>query len=1150
MKSFKSILEFNPAFFSSVNIDYDLNDEAKISEYIPTADNCRIIRSYLESVLSDVSSIGNSTLLFGPYGKGKSFLVLILLYLLSGNSKSDVYCKLVEKIKKTDSELSEIIMNLNERKIHLLPICINGDYTDIKQAFLLAINDALKRFGLKELIPESSYDVALRLISNWEGDEYLSNSYIPDICKEAKLDFSRLKNGLAKHDKNSYHDFCRLYEIVTKGMPFNPLIDESVDRILYQIASAVRTFGFNGLFVIFDEFSKFLESGVENIGSGLKILQDVFEVANESSADCQIHVCCIAHKRFSAYGKSYSSSLKDSFSTIEGRITEISFTKSEIENYQMIAYAIGKKKGFNEFFNVYEKEHSAFYSWFIHAGLIDESQREIVFRDCFPLNPLTAVTSILLSELVAQNERTLFSFISGNDSNSVKNLVYGGLKELVGVDRLFDFFSSSLSKSDDSRIKDIWVKAEGIISNSSDSNEILVVKALAISLIIDAPMVFPPTAEAVAHSVGLDPSCCLTALKALIDQRKLIKSQLTGYLGFSIQFNQQIYDAIDKYIAVNKNSIRIADILNEINPDSFYVPKKYNTDHHMVRFFRSRFIEAEVFIQLSSYDDLLNEAFCDGLILNIVPANKISSNQLLESYITASGEKDRVVLRIPRKELGNEASDSLRKLFASAAVGNGLKNDSAYSSLKLLHDDLEDELKVIVHNWLNEADYISSVQNESSISKIVQISLENVYPETIIINNEIINKDKQNAPAKKACIAIADCILQDEKPSGKFSETSLEMTTYLSVFRDSEKVSRIEDSLVPIITGNGKHSFSELVSFCTSRPFGVRRGIIPLLIAKAIRNFSGYFSLYFKGTEICLDGSAIYSAVYNSDDYEFIADPNSEEKQWYRESLVEISGASPSYSFEMDLYNSLDCLRSFIKGLPSSVINSVPSGNIADLSNEAISLKQIFLRLSASPRAVFFSQIPSLYGINLDSLEAYKRVIDSLKGTIAELHDADGRLGHKLAAAIKSEFNADSDSSIRSSVAFWFAENGIKEDGPEVRGLTGEVAKVGSLVLSTHAYDDNQLVILLSKLITRTAYSDWISDKSAQLIAAIDEFKKAVKPLIKRMPEQKVQISPIGQMMKSSLEASIDEFGESIPAEEKIQVLLKLVEEIRNDLPR
>ena len=106
-------------------------------------------------------------------------------------------------------------------------------------------------------------------------------------------------------------------------------------------------------------------------------------------------------------------------------------------------------------------------------------------------------------------------------------------------------------------------------------------------------------------------------------------------------------------------------------------------------------------------------------------------------------------------------------------------------------------------------------------------------------------------------------------------------------------------------------------------------------------------------------------------------------------------------------------------------------------------------KLSLRIAVVFFSQIPSLYGINLDSLEAYKRVIDSLKGTIAELHDADGRLGHKLAAAIKSEFNADSDSSIRSSVAFWFAENGIKEDGPEVRGLTGEAAKVGSLVLST-----------------------------------------------------------------------------------------------------
>ena len=45
---------------------------------------------------------------------------------------------------------------------------------------------------------------------------------------------------------------------------------------------------------------------------------------------------------------------------------------------------------------------------------------KVLFKGCYPLNPITVYSVINLSEKIAQNERTLFTFLTDDDTTSLK----------------------------------------------------------------------------------------------------------------------------------------------------------------------------------------------------------------------------------------------------------------------------------------------------------------------------------------------------------------------------------------------------------------------------------------------------------------------------------------------------------------------------------------------------------------------------------------------------------------------------------------------------------------------------------------------------------------------------------------------------------
>ena len=67
-------------FQYSVNIGYDLNDDIKLKNFIPTQSALSLLEEVLLSTVA--SSSERARILIGAYGKGKSHIILTILSIL------------------------------------------------------------------------------------------------------------------------------------------------------------------------------------------------------------------------------------------------------------------------------------------------------------------------------------------------------------------------------------------------------------------------------------------------------------------------------------------------------------------------------------------------------------------------------------------------------------------------------------------------------------------------------------------------------------------------------------------------------------------------------------------------------------------------------------------------------------------------------------------------------------------------------------------------------------------------------------------------------------------------------------------------------------------------------------------------------------
>ena len=158
-----------------------------------------------------------------------------------------------------------------------LPVLITGATEDLNQAFLYGLNDALKREKLEDLVPNTYYSIALDRIEEWQ-QKYIEtyDSFEKEIIQKG-LSMPGLKTDLKLFSKDALDIFREIYPRVTAGSEFNPMAVSDV-LPLYKGTSEklVEEYGYDGIYIVFDEFSKFIESqyGISTVAK-MKLLQDM-----------------------------------------------------------------------------------------------------------------------------------------------------------------------------------------------------------------------------------------------------------------------------------------------------------------------------------------------------------------------------------------------------------------------------------------------------------------------------------------------------------------------------------------------------------------------------------------------------------------------------------------------------------------------------------------------------------------------------------------------------------------------------------------------------------------------------------------------------------------------------------------------------------
>ncbi|HBN06008.1 MAG TPA: hypothetical protein DD434_09525, partial [Bacteroidales bacterium] len=549
-----------------VNIAYDLNNENKIKNFIPTIASMDVIEEVLLSTSSSANS--RSRILIGAYGKGKSHIILVLMSLLY-RKKIDLFEVLLNRIKSYNLDLYNYAVNYIESDKKLLPVIISGSSASLTQSFLGALEQSLKHEDLLNLMPKTNFMSAITTIELWE------NSYPETYRKFGEsidVNIDEFILSLKEFDVLAYEHFNELFPKLTSGAIFNPFVNVDVVELYEDVANKLKEYGYNGIYIIYDEFSKYLESSIDNATiSDIKLLQDFAEKCDRSGEQ-QMHLMLISHKDISNYIDNKLPKEKvDGWRGVSGRFKHINLHNNFSQMYEIMATVIKKDNKFWSQFT--EKNKICFRSLmdrYKENNLFDNFDLNTAIMDCYPLHPISTFILPRLSEKVAQNERTLFTFLSSDNKYTLNEFLRKSNTEfpILTPDYIYDYFEPLFRKeiytSDIYKIYSLTSKVLRRLENDSLSSKII--KTIALIYMVEQFEKLPPT-----HSMIVDAYIetvpdileINNTLKELIEKDCIVYlKRSNGYLKIKESSGVDIFSEIKKVIEKNEENISVKKILN------------------------------------------------------------------------------------------------------------------------------------------------------------------------------------------------------------------------------------------------------------------------------------------------------------------------------------------------------------------------------------------------------------------------------------------------------------------------------------------------------------------------------------------------------------------------------------------------------------
>lgn len=1144
----KELIQIAEGFQTSINIAFDLNNDDKIRGFIPTMSSLEVFEDIL------LSTVPNSTqrarILIGAYGRGKSHIVLVLMSLLyrkGDESTKLIFHNLLEKFKNSNSNLFRFATEYIKGKQKILPIVVRGSSTSLAQSFLSALSQTLNDHCFADIMPETHFKAAVNQIEKWKNEYPDTYNKLLVLLSKSVNDF---KLALSEFDVRAYDEFVKIYPMLTSGSVFNPFLGFDVVELYENVAIKLKDKGYCGVYVIYDEFSKYLESSIASAtNSDIKLLQDFAEKCNRSG-NAQMHLMLISHKDIANYiDNNLQKDKVDGWRGVSGRFKHIQLHNNYSQMYEIISAVINKNPlQWDRFTQANRMRFDNLKDRFIKNGLLDKNNpNEITtaVQGCFPLHTISTFILPRLSEKIAQNERTLFTFLSSDEKHTLPDFISAAKNfELLTPDYIYDYFEPLLKKEPyTSEVHKIYRLTTGILRKIEGKPlHEKIIKTLSLIYIVEQFEKLPPVVDIIvdAYRDSVDSTKEIDqALKELIDNDCVVYlKRSNNYLKIKESSGVDISEEIDRYKNQRLSGESVTKILNESLFDSFIYPTAYNDENDIIRYFDFLFIESREFLAVKDWEAKIAASNADGTIYAIVPESFDEIEKLSKKIIGDKKSNNRIVFILPKNWV-----DISKDVFDYAAV-MGLRNEAAVSGDEVLHDEYDvylEDLAEVVRRFINSysrpendnATYFYKAKQyyfhrRAQLSALLSKICEDLFNKMPVINNESINKNELSTTAINSRTKILTGLLANDLApniglSGNGQEVSIMRSTLIitGVLEQLETNPRVQ--LRPDSNPKMKKLLAEISNFFTvnastgtgaifqelydilrghSDGFGIKKGVIPIYIALVLHVYKDNLVVLHHGNEVKITPELLNDINESPGEYSVILEDWNEEKAAYLAGLEKLFG---EYVSEREkVYNRFTyiflamnrwylSLPKFAKELAHRYSSDGRRENIGSEKKRFINLLK---QMNTNPRDFLFTKVFEIF--RHKSLE--KDVLKEIEEIKIEYDAALNNLVSYLIWKIKAIFaKADMNATLSSVVRDWYD---TLTDNTRHYLFTGNENKILELFVSVKN-DEFDFVQRLAKSVAYLRIEDWNDDTVEVFLRDLAEFKNTVDDYNKQKQRNK-----------------------------------------------
>lgn len=1191
---YSEIINVNENFQTSINLEYDLNRIEKIKSYIPTEQSVDILGKLLKTFYYDKEKQGRASVLIGPYGRGKSHLLLVLsaltsldVFELSECTKEQAHqiqLELCDKITMVDPEVGSLARTIVDDNIRTLPVIINSSTPDITQAFLIALKESLEKVSLVDLLPNTYFDAAIEVLDMWEESYPDAIKKVEVFLKKEKKQLEDLSIGLKQYHPESYSMFCRCYETIAAGTQFNPLTNMNVVKLYCDVSDALcQKTPFVGLNIIFDEFSKFIESNIDSSKmSNFKIIQDFAEIASRSSEN-QIHFTCVTHKDLLEYSSS------DNFKSVEGRFNSIQYVSTSEQSYELIANAIPKNSTFDTIYSAYSDVFGEVINSAYLINLFDDMDPKAfenkVVKGCFPLSPLSAFALLHISEYVGQNERTLFTFLSRNEEYSLPEFLKKNREtiEFITVDSIFDYFQSLIKKEVfNTTIHSIWAKTDTALRQVRTIPQKRILKAIAVIGMLNderfKPIPSHIKAALLMSDEDFDNAIHLLLNKHIVSQRDSLEIVLLTANGVDIQ------KTVASYVDNKIHKVNICEFLNTEFTYGYVVPRKYNDEYCMFRYFRKFFMSTDVFLNYKSEHALLEDYPGDGIILYLYSNDGRNLNKAI-NHLKKVIKSKRIIICITDKDMDLEPYIK-KSLAIKQMINSELSDDPHYlEEMQLFEEDNRRQISGLLsvgyssdsrHSKFFNLSGELEIYRDYDLNQCVSEICLQCYELTPKINNEMVNKNVLNAQNLRGRNLVVDWILShsdyEEIPcmEGFGPEVSIFKSAYIKtgLYKNKTDLSREITAVLNVMNEfimecEGKSlCVGDMYATLTEPPYGLRKGIIPLLFVYSLCSYKNEVVLYLKDKEVEISSSIISAMNDNPEDYYLFMEKGTAEKDRFIDDLYElfISYAKGVNSTANKMQNAVCCMQNWIRSLPEytkKYMYTFKDGNSQLVDNSVKVVRSELLRFEISTRELLFviwKNKLSQSGELSECLQEIKRVKNLLDSHISNFKQY-------LCTYLIAKFAPGYNGSLSRAAKLWYDNI---PDAAKKHIFDSNTNSLLRIIDERHSFDDIEFVDTLALLYMSMSIEDWSDELAKSFMEQIESSISKVNKYTECDSDQKgecvisisysgnqinktfneSEISPLGKTALNNLRSVLEEYNDSIENDEKLSIITKLLSDI------